>query len=280
MRGGRRNCDLLGRVETLLKLLATSRVFDLAQPYFVGMPHFPTHPPFLFSLTKKHGDLISSSGVSSAADAITFGGHVGTHIDALCHFSCGGKLFGGLDASENQTYGGGLGHHTVDTIAPMLRRGILLDIAGHAGHVALPRDFVITPDHLESTARAEGVDIRPGDVVLLRTGWAQYFEDPARYITGGGGHQPAGPGPELEGAQWLSARKVFAAGSDTVAFERVPSAMPVHVHLLVESGIHIIEVLNLEELAAASVYQFVFVAAPLKIRGGTGSPIRPLALAE
>ena len=265
---------------SLLKILEKAKVFDLAQPYFVGMPHFPTHPPFLFSLTKKHGDLVSSSGVSSAADAITFGGHVGTHIDALCHFSCGGKLFGGLDASENQTYGGGLGHLTVDTVAPLLRRGILLDVAGHLGHRALPTDFAITPAHLESTAKAHGVSVQAGDVVLLRTGWAQYFHDPARYIAGGSGHQPAGPGPELDGARWLSERKVFAAGSDTVAFERVPSGMPVHVHLLVESGIHIIEVLNLEELAAAKVYEFVFVAAPLKIRGGTGSPVRPLAICE
>jgi kynurenine formamidase len=86
-----------------------------------------------------------------------------------------------------------------------------------------------------------------------------------------------GPGPELEGARWLSKRGVFAAGSDTVAFERVPGAMPVHVHLLVENGIHIIEALNLEELARDRIYEFVFVAAPLKIRGGTGSPIRPIA---
>jgi kynurenine formamidase len=72
---------------------------------------------------------------------------------------------------------------------------------------------------------------------------------------------------------------VFAAGSDTVALELLPNpAMPVHVHLLVESGIHIIEVLNLEELAHDRVYTFVFVAAPLKIRGGTGAPIRPLAI--
>ncbi len=267
-------------MQSLLKILEKAKVFDLAQPYFVGMPHFPTHPPFLFSLTKKHGDLVSSSGVSSAADAITFGGHVGTHIDALCHFSCGGKLFGGLDASENQTYGGGLGHLTVDTVAPLLRRGILLDVAGHLGHQALPTDFAITPAHLESTVKAHGVSVQAGDVVLLRTGWAQYFHDPARYITGGSGNQPAGPGPELDAARWLSGRKVFAAGSDTVAFERVPSGMPVHVHLLVESGIHIIEVLNLEELAAAKVYEFVFVAAPLKIRGGTGSPVRPLAICE
>jgi kynurenine formamidase len=90
----------------------------------------------------------------------------------------------------------------------------------------------------------------------------------------------SGPGPELEAARWLSSRGVFAAGSDTVAFERVPAAeMPVHAHLLVESGIHIIEALNLEEIARERVYEFAFIAAPLKIRGGTGSPIRPIALA-
>lgn len=263
----------------LLDLLNSSKVYDLAQPYFVGMPHYPTHPPFLFSLTKKHGDLVAKSGMSSAADAITFGGHVGTHIDALCHFSCGGKLFGGLDAEANQSYGGGLGHLTVDTVQPILRRGVLLDVARHTGHEVLPVDFAITPAHLDETAQAQGVSVDEGDVVLLRTGWAQYFDNPAKYITGGSGPQPAGPGPEIEAAQWLSSRKIFAAGSDTVAFEYVPSStMPVHVHLLVESGIHIVEVLNLEALAKDRVYEFVFVAAPLKIRGGTGSPIRPLAI--
>lgn len=266
-------------MKQLLSLLQSSRVFDLAQPYYVGMPHFPTHPPFLFSLTKKHGDLVSEGGVSSAADAITFGGHVGTHIDALCHFSCGGKLFGDVEIGGNQSYGGGMQAHSVDTIAPMIRRGVLLDVAGHLGRDALDTKFAITPEHLEETAAAQGVEIQVGDVVLLRTGWARYFDDPALYITGGKGPQPAGPGPELAAAQWLSKKGIFAAGSDTVAFERVPAgSMPVHVHLLVESGIHIIEVLNLEGLAEARVYEFAFIAAPLKIRGGTGSPIRPIAL--
>ena len=88
-----------------------------------------------------------------------------------------------------------------------------------------------------------------------------------------------GPGPGVEGAKWLSRRGVFAAGSDTVAFEKVPDpSMPVHVHLLVESGIHIIECLNLEELAADGVSEFCFVGVPMKIRGATGAPVRPLAL--
>jgi kynurenine formamidase len=183
-----------------------------------------------------------------------------------------------VDAKTVQSDAGGVGQHSVDTIAPIVRRGVLLDMAGQLNTEALPADFTITPEHLDTAAKAQNVAIQNGDVVLLRTGWARFWNDAARYITGGHGMTAAGPGPELEGARWLSKRGVFAAGSDTVAFERVPAAMPVHVHLLVDSGIHIIEALNLEELARDRVYEFVFVAAPLKIRGGTGSPIRPLAL--
>jgi kynurenine formamidase len=112
--------------------------------------------------------------------------------------------------------------------------------------------------------------------VLLRTGWGRFFaSEPARFVNG-----VKGPGPRRAGAEWLSRRGVFAAGADTLAFEYQPDPeMPVHVHLLVESGIHIVENLYLEELAAeAPGPSFQFVAAPLKIRGGTGSPVRPLAV--
>lgn len=253
-------------------------MYDLAQPYFTGMPHYPTHPPYLFSLTKKHGDLVLENGVSSAADALALGSHVGTHIDALCHFSSHGKLHGGTDVGPLQTYAGGVQHLSIDTVQPILRRAVLLDIARANQMETLPKDFAITPEHLDRTLRAEGVSIEEGNVVLLRTGWAKYWDDPVQFIAGGAGSQACSPGPELAAARWLSERGIFAAGSDTVAFEKVPSSMPVHVHLLVESGIHIIENLNLEELANDRVYEFLFIALPLKIRGGTGSPIRPIAL--
>jgi kynurenine formamidase len=254
----------------LFDQLAAAKVYDLAQPYFTGMPHHPSHPPFLYSLVKSHGEYLAPNGASSASDAIALGSHVGTHIDALCHFSCGGKLHGGRDAAGLQSYGAGLRQHSIDTVPPILRRGVLLDIATVAGLDVLPADFEIEPRHLD----AAGVDVRPGDVVLLRTGWARYFRDPGKFIS-----QVHGPGPCLAGARWLSARGVFAAGSDTVAFERVPDiAMPVHVHLLVESGIHIVECLNLDELAQAKVTEFLFIALPLKIEGATGSPVRPVAV--
>jgi kynurenine formamidase len=248
--------------------LAAAQVYDLGQPYFTGMPHWPVHPPFLFGLTKRHGDIVGPAGNSSAADAIAMGSHVGTHIDALCHFSCGGALHGGHAVEDLQSYGGGLKKYSVDTIAPILRRGVLLDLAVDG---PLPEDCEITPEQLDAARRTE---INPGDVVALRTGWARYFEDARKFV-----NETRLPGPGLAAAKWLSSQKIFAAGSDTVAFEKSPvPEMPVHVHLLVESGIHIIECLNLEQLAADGVSEFFFVAAPMKIRGATGAPVRPLAI--
>src|SRR5262252_5493115 len=114
----------------LLDLIGAAKVYDLAQPYFVGMPHHPVHPPFLFSLVKSHGEYVGPGGNSSASDAIALGSHVGTHIDALSHFSCGGKLHGGEEAAGVQSYAGGLERHSIDRIAPILRRGVLLDLTG------------------------------------------------------------------------------------------------------------------------------------------------------
>jgi hypothetical protein len=255
---------------SLIAAVQQAKSFDLSQPYFMGMPHHPNHPPFLFGLTKRHGDFHSASGMSSAADSIAMSGHTGTHIDALNHFSLCGKFHNGDAVDEHQTYGG-VESLSVDTIAPILRRGVLLDFAADG---ALPRDHKITPQELDRAAK--GIEIHKGDIVLLRTGWARYWSDPRKYIS-----EVHGPGPGLEGAKWLSDREIFAAGADTVCFEHVPAPdMPVHVHLLVESGIHIMENLNLEELAAAGAREFVYIAAPLRIQGGTGAPIRPIALVD
>ena len=238
------------------------------------MPHYPLHAPYLYSMSKKHGEHVNPGGSSSAAEAIALSTHVGTHIDALSHFSCNGKLHGGESPEGLQSYAGGMERFSVDTIQPIFRRGVLLDIARLMGMDVLPVDFEITPRQLD--VASEGIAIQAGDVVLLRTGWSRYWDDPRKFIS-----QVHSPGPGLDGARWLSARGIFAAGSETAPFEFVPNpAMPVHVHLLVENGIHIIECLNLEELAESGAKEFLFVASPLKIRGGTASPIRPVALVE
>lgn len=238
------------------------------------MPHFPTHPAFVFGLTKLHGEIMGPDGMSSSADSIAFSGHTGTHVDALGHFSCAGFVYGGVEVK--QSYTAGLNSHDAEAIQPFVTRGVLLDIARLHGADALNAEDEISADDLESAAREQRTDVKQSDVVLLRTGWGRYFSDAKRYL-----NNTQLPGASLNAAQWISARKVVAAGSDTLAFEKLPSAaMPVHVHLLVKSGIHILENLNLEELAAAKVYEFRFIGASLKIRGGTGAPIRPLAIIE
>lgn len=255
----------------ILKQLEQARLFDLSQPLFTGMPHHPNHPPYMFVLTRLHGEIVHPGGASAAAEAFSLGGHVGTHFDALCHFAKNGRIYGGREVAGLEDYAGGVAELSVDKVGLIARRGVLLDVAGAE---PLPEDFTITPERLEECAARADVEVGPGDVVLIRTGWARYWDQPVRFINDG-----RAPGPGLAAAQWLSARRIFAAGSDTTYFEKVPSDRSVHVHLLVESGIHIMEALNLEELAAEKVYSFLFVAAPLKIRGGTGSPIRPFAVA-
>jgi kynurenine formamidase len=265
-------------MQGLLRRLNEARVIDLAQPCFQGMPHWPSHPPFARAMTKLHGDYVLEGGVSSAAESIALGSHVGTHIDALCHFSLDGRLHGGAEASEVQSEAAGIAVHSVDRIAPILRRGILLDIVALFGGEPLEAGFEILPEHLDEAELEAGVIIDSGDVVLLRTGWGRYWREPRRYM-----NELVMPGAGLMAARWLTERGASAVGSDTAAFERLPSPrMEVHVHLLVESGVHIIENLMLEdlaeELAASAANEFAFVAAPLKIEGATGAPLRPVAL--
>jgi len=115
-----------------------------------------------------------------------------------------------------------------------------------------------------------------GDVVLVRTGWGRLWHDAKAYL-----NNQRQPGLSVEALRWLSGRGVFAIGSDNVALERIPSpGMPGHVHLLVERGVHIIECLNLEELAAVDRPEFIFVGAPLKLAGATGAPLRAFAIVE
>jgi kynurenine formamidase len=253
-------------------------VVDLGRQLRVGMPQSPNHPQFWHTLPRRHGDMTRADGGSAANDMITTGTHVGTHIDALAHVSHEGKMFGGVDATDAGV-GGKYDELGVHTIAPMIRRGVLLDIPGLLGVDVCDGGYEITVADLEAAAEREGVEVREGDVVLIRSGWGSLFAQGAPYVGG-----PSGvPGIGVAGAQWLAARGVHAAGADTIAFERLApggghALLPAHRVLLVESGIYIIEALDLEELAAQQRHEFTFVLIPLNIYGATGSPVRPLAV--
>ena len=251
-------------------------IIDLGREMFQGMPQSPNHPPFRLALQRRHGDMVRPDGGSASNEMIVTGGHVGTHIDALCHVSHDGALFGGIDAAAAQV-GGRFSELGIETVEPFMCRGVLLDIAATKGIERCEGGYEITTDDL--AAAADGLDINDGDVVLVRSGWGQLWDQGAPYI----GVDSGVPGPGEDGAKWLAALKPRAVGADTSAFEHLPAGaghrvLPAHRVLLVEHGIHIIETLDLEGLAASGAREFTFILSPLKLVGGTGSPVRPLAV--
>jgi kynurenine formamidase len=249
------------------------RVFDLAQQMYTGIPHHPAHPPYSFVLTKRHGDVLYPGGVSGSAAMITTGDHVGTHIDGFAHVAKLGKIYNGVEIEGHQSFAEGMAVHSVHEMAPIAAPGHVVDMPTLLGRELTPSDGV-TGDHLATWFVDHGPEPAAGSVVLVRTGWDRYWDDPPRFL----GTDGAAPGVALDGARWLSDRGVRASGCDTVAYEHLPSpSLDVHVHLLVESGISIMEAMNLEPVVTASAWSFFFLAAPLRIKGGTGSPIRPLA---
>ena len=265
---------------SLADLLHAARVYDLEQPRFFGMPIFPSHRPgYFYALHRRHRDTYrpEQHGPRSAASGtLTMMEHSGTHIDALCHQACGMKMFGdvAVDGTESQA---GFTRLGVETVPPLLGRGVLLDVAGWKGQPALPRRYGITADDLRGCAAAQGVAVGPGDVLLLRTGFGALWHDEAEYL------QAAGVAKS--GSLWAAEQGVAAVGADNMSWdvpdERDPETgltLFGHAHLLTQKGVYIIENVNLEELARDRRHAFAFVGIPLKFTGATGSPLRPLAL--
>jgi len=281
-----------GSAESLLAALKSARVFDLSFTWSDQSPVLNLNPPYSFALNRTHKmtheifGQVPGSRVSWASEIMFFSGqHGAPTIDAIGHIGRDLKLHGGVDAVAATSTPGGIGANLgIDSfpVDLMINRGVFLDVARHvAGGAAdlLPPGYEITAKHLDDTAKAQGVDVRKGDSVLIRTGWGQYFgKDNAKYL----GEQSPGPGPD--GAKWIIGKGARLAGDDTATFEKRPAAygkerFSVHMMLLTDNGIYIVENMNLEPLSAAKVYTVALVITPLKIQGGTGSPLRALAVA-
>ena len=281
-----------GSAESLLAALKSARVFDLSFTWSDQSPVLNLNPPYSFALNRTHKmtheifGQVPGSRVSWASEIMFFSGqHGAPTIDAIGHIGRDLKLHGGVDAVAATSTPGGIGANLgIDSfpVDLMINRGVFLDVARHvAGGAAdpLPPGYEITAKHLDDTAKAQGVDVRKGDSVLIRTGWGQYFgKDNAKYL----GEQS--PGPGQDGATWIIGKGARLAGDDTATFEKRPAAygkelFSVHMMLLTDNGIYIVENMNLEPLSAAKAYTVALVITPLKIQGGTGSPLRALAVA-
>ncbi len=260
------------------------RVYDVSHEISMGAPFLvPNQTPFLLSIWASWRDSIrrrrkmgATNDAGANVERIEMTAHVGTHIDALGHFSKGDRLYNGLSAADTVT-DWGLERLGIEHAPPMITRGVLLDVAALDGGAHLNPGRVVTPDDLARAADKAKVAIEPGDVVVIRTGWGRYFEkDNARYLAGE-------PGIDLPAARWLTQQGVVAVGCDNMAVEVLPNpdkvlSMPVHQHALVEAGVYLIENLALDELARDGLASFCFILLATKFRGATGSPVRPVAL--
>lgn len=282
-----------GKVRHFIRDVKEARLFDLSFVWDESSPIASVNPPYSMELNATHASTIGSfdGHLSFTSEVMHWSGqHGAPSIDALGHIGRDGRLFGGVDAVAATSDTRGLGrsgvgaHLAMDHYATdlLVNRGVLLDVASFVNGTLAPLlpTFEITAAHLAQTAAAEGVHLEPGDTVLIRTGWGQYFTaDPALY------KGDNSPGPGVDGAQFLVDRGARVVGDDTLTFEQRPpirpspfEIFPVHMLLIADNGIHIIENFFLEELAAARVYEFLLVVPPLKVRGGTGSALRAFAL--
>jgi kynurenine formamidase len=274
----------------ILKQIGSGKVYDLSVELYAGMPSccgaFGDPPYHLWMTHTPRGTLAANpfkvsrqvnERVAYSGDAVSMYTHTGTHIDTLNHFGLHGKIWNQFSADDHLG-DQGWAKAGADKYPPIVARGVLIDVAKAKGMTPLPASYSITVADLQMALQQQGTRLQAGDVVLFRTGLMTLWPDPAKYQLG------TQAGLSLEAAQWLvEVNQAMLLGGDNFGVESFPSTdpgnyVPVHTYLFAERGVSIIEVLWLEDLAKDQVYEFVFLAAPLKLRGATGSPLRPLAI--
>lgn len=293
-----------GRHEGFMKQVLGARIFDLSHTWDENSPIAGVNPTYGMTLDPAQGaaNHASTRGTFGDGGQLSFAGEVqrwsGQHgapsIDTIGHIGHDGLLFGGVDAAASTSDLRGIGrsgvgaHLDIAHFNPelLVNRAVLLDVARFVNRSDAPLAgaYNITDEILRETARHFGVRLKGADTILVRTGWGQHFAgDPGLYK----GDSAAGVG--VSGARYLVEQGARIVGDDTLTFEvRPPIAQPpetpafqvfpVHMLVIADHGVHIIENYYLEEIAAAGEYEFVLVVPPLKIRGGTGSALRSFAL--
>ncbi len=271
----------------ILSRISGGTSYDLAVDYFIGMPSWQAAGDPHYRLWMTHtprgtavDDPLGVGGnvnahVSYSGSAISLYTHTGTHIDALSHFGIDGKIWNGFSADEHL---GDRGWQRADAAAlpPIIARGLLVDLPALFGVDRLEPGYRVTAVDIEAALERTGLTIQTGDIVLIRTGWMQAFEDTDVYMGNA-------PGLGMDAARYLAASGAMVVGADNLSFEAFPSEIdgnyvPVHTFLLAQAGIPILEVVNLEGLSRDGVHEFAFLAAALRLRGADAAPMRPIAL--
>ena len=272
----------------ILSRIRSGKTYDLSVEYFVGMPSFHQlgDPGYQYWLTHTpHGTVVDNPNglgatmnakVSYTGDAISMYTHMGTHIDALNHFGLNGRIWNGF-TPEQHLGDKGWKKTGAEKIPPIIARGVLIDVAAYRGQSPLTNNYRVNAADLKGALQWQNVRLEKGDVVLIRTGQAQHYGDAGKFL-----HEY--PGINLDAVKWLiESQGAMLLGADNLSFEAFPPErednwVPVHTYLLAERGVMFIEQMFLEELSRERVYEVAFIAAALKLRGASGSPMRPMAI--
>jgi len=257
------------------RLIRQGQVYELGKVLESAIPKFGTR---VWSLNTQRtaGPGGRNQQIGNEEVVITELGQVGTQFDALPHIGIGEDLYNCNKSAAIATRSGftKLG---VDKVGALMSRGVLLDIAALKGVDILPPGYEITVADLDAAIQKQGTPVGKADIVLVRTGWGRHYVNNNQTFNSGQ------PGIGVPAAEWLAARDIMLVGSDNWGIEVFPNPdkdlrFPVHQIMLTVHGIYQIENLQLEELSRDKAYEFAFVVQPLKIKGGTGSTVAPIAI--
>jgi kynurenine formamidase len=263
------------RVAQAAKLIRTGEMIELGRVLSPDMPLF-TGRSFNLYTKRTNGPLGSNKRYSNEEVVTTEIGQVGTQLDMFAHQGIDGLLYNCVRIDQAATRNG-FTKMSVEKLGALFARGVLVDVAGLKGVDMLPVDYEIRVADLEAALAKEHVTLGAGDAVLIHTGWGRLWGvDNAKYAT-------SSPGIGVAAAEWLAKQNVLLIGGDTAPVEILPNPdkqldLPVHQIALVVNGFFLLENLKLDELAAKGVYEFAFMVEPLKLRGGTGSTVSPIAI--
>jgi kynurenine formamidase len=257
------------------KLIKTGEVIELGHVLNDKMPFFGTRR---FDVHIKRTFLNQFSNMRGSNEEIVISeiGQVGTQFDGFAHQTHLNSWYNCFKVDENATRSGftKLGIHNVGAL---ITRGVLIDVAGFKGVEMLGDNYEITAEDLEGALKKQNLTLQPGDAVIIHTGWGKLWaKDNARYVK-------SCPGIGVKAAEWLIAKDPLLLGSDNWPVEVAPNpdkqvSLPVHQIALVVNGVYLLENLKLDELAAKGVSEFAFIMQPLKVQGGSGSTVAPIAV--
>ena len=264
--------------ETVLRaarLIKTGEVFELGRVLSESMP-MPAGRRFEILTKRTRNDPGTNRRGSNEELIVSEIGQVGTQFDTFSHQMINNSMYNcvTLDDAASRTGFTKLG---VERVGALFTRGVLIDVAALKRVPVLAENYEITPQDLQQALAEQKLPLQPGDAVLIHTGWGTLWgKDNARY-------QRVSPGIGTAAAEWLARQDPMLVGADNTAVEILPNpnpqlAGPVHQIMLVVNGIHLLENLRLDELAARRVHEFALVVEPLKIQGGTGSTVAPIAV--